>query len=168
VFAKNASEVELVLRNVVKLESVEDPVAPAEAILRRCNKDQVCPACLVCVSHAQVMQRYLVPRFESTMEFLQHLARRQGRLKKGGVPDNEAAARILLQDWLDGRLSYYTMPPAEHHMPSHLSSTVVGELAKEFDIDALVDEEKGVLDGLPVKVRNTLVQCPRFNLFVIQ
>ena len=103
------------------------------------------------------MERYVIPKFETTLEFLQHLARRQGRLKKGGVPDNEAAARILLQDWIDGRLSYYTVPPEEHQLPTHLSSEVVGELAKEFDIAALLQEEEGqVLSSLPsAKVRRS-------------
>lgn len=95
------------------------------------------------------MQRYLVPKFSSTVEFLQHLARRHGRMKKGGVPDTEAAGRILLQDWLDGRLMYYTVPPEAHKMPAHLSSEVVGQLAKEFDIDALTADEGQVLASLP-------------------
>ena len=43
------------------------------------------------------MQRYVIPKFTTTEEFLQHLARRHGRMKKGGIPDLEAAARIILQ-----------------------------------------------------------------------
>lgn len=153
------------LRNVVKLESITDPTGPIEAILRRCNKEQVWICKLTwlllvlsfalfqnkfhLVSWLQLMIRYVIPKFETTLEFLQHLARRQGRLKKGGIPDSDAAAKIVLQDWLDGRLSYYTMPPAVHSMPAHLSSTVVGELSQEFDIDALMSEERLVLDSLP-------------------
>lgn len=137
VFAKNVSDVELVLRNVVKLENVTDPIAPVDAILSRCSNEQL-------------MLRYVIPSFSSTPEFLQHLSRRQGRLKKGGVPDQEAAARILLQDWIDGRLSYYTVPPANHEMPQYLKSTIVGELNAAFDIDALLkEEENAVLEGLP-------------------
>lgn len=38
-------------------------------------------------------------------EFYSHLASRMGRFKKGGVPDQEAAARILLNDWNTGKVS---------------------------------------------------------------
>lgn len=33
----------VILRNCVKVESLPDPVAPVEAILRRCNRLQVSP-----------------------------------------------------------------------------------------------------------------------------
>lgn len=40
-------------------------------------------------------------------EFYSHLASRMGRFKKGGVPDQEAAARILLNDWNTGKVSVF-------------------------------------------------------------
>ena len=46
---------------------------------------------------SQLMEKYCVPKFANTMEFLQHLARRLGKMKKGGVPDCDAAARGILQ-----------------------------------------------------------------------
>ena len=93
----------------VKVETVGDAVPAVEAILRRCN-------------HLHLMQHYCVPEFSDSLEFLAHLARRTGRLKKGGreggrergrgregggecvfvpggVPDTNAAARTVLQDW---------------------------------------------------------------------
>jgi nuclear GTP-binding protein len=56
------------------------------------------------------------------MEFLQHLALRLGRLRKGGVPNVEAAARIVLNDWNCGKISYYCQPPATHTMPTHIKA----------------------------------------------
>ena len=41
VFAKSASDEELVLRNVIKLSSVVDVMGPVEAILKRCDNEQV-------------------------------------------------------------------------------------------------------------------------------
>ena len=41
-----------------------------------------------------------VPEFDSTtMEFLQHLARRFGKMKKVGIPNIEDAAKIVLRGW---------------------------------------------------------------------
>lgn len=38
-------------------------------------------------------------------EFFAHLASRMGRFKKGGVPDQESAAKILLNDWNTGKVT---------------------------------------------------------------
>ena len=42
---------------------------------------------------------YCIPDYQNTAEFLSVLARRQGRLKKGGIPDINKAARTVLRDW---------------------------------------------------------------------
>lgn len=45
---------------------------------------------------------YKLPSFESVDDFLQKLATVRGKLKKGGIVDVEAAARIVLHDWNEG------------------------------------------------------------------
>lgn len=42
---------------------------------------------------------YKVPTFDSVDEFLQNVATVRGKLKKGGIVDVDAAARIVLHDW---------------------------------------------------------------------
>lgn len=44
-------------------------------------------------------------------EFLIGIARQQGRARKGGIPDIEAAARVLLRDWCAGCVAYYSYSP---------------------------------------------------------
>ena len=43
--------------------------------------------------------------------FLDKLARMKGRLLKGGEPDLEAVAKILLSDWTRGRIPFFVPPP---------------------------------------------------------
>ena len=43
--------------------------------------------------------------------FLDKLARMKGRLLKGGEPDLEAVAKILLSDWVRGRIPFFVPPP---------------------------------------------------------
>lgn len=45
---------------------------------------------------------YKLPSFDSVDDFLQKVAKIRGKLKKGGVVDVEAAARIVLHDWNEG------------------------------------------------------------------
>lgn len=42
---------------------------------------------------------YSIPDFRNTEEFLTLLAQKRGMLKKGGVPDMESIAKLLLCDW---------------------------------------------------------------------
>ena len=69
-----------------------------DAILQRCRSNQL-------------LALYKIPSFETTHDFLALVARKQGKLQKGGIPDYEAAARVVLHDWNSGRIKYYTVPP---------------------------------------------------------
>ncbi|XP_069798857.1 guanine nucleotide-binding protein-like 3-like protein [Dendropsophus ebraccatus] len=124
VMATSTSDAAMILRNCVKIEQLVDPVGPVEAILRRCNKDQI-------------IQHYKVTDFKDTLEFLAMLAKRQGKLKKGGMPDHEKAAKSVLTDWVSGRITYFTHPPETHTLPMHISAEIVTEMGKAFDFEAL-------------------------------
>jgi nuclear GTP-binding protein len=43
--------------------------------------------------------------------FLDKLARMKGRLQKGGEPDIEGVAKIVLSDWVRGRVPFFVTPP---------------------------------------------------------
>ncbi|ORX77046.1 P-loop containing nucleoside triphosphate hydrolase protein [Anaeromyces robustus] len=113
----NAAEV--LLRNCVKVELLEDPVTPVEVIVSRCQTEQL-------------MELYDIPSFESSYDFLLKLAASRGKLKKGGVPDIESAARSVIQDWNSGKIPYYTVPPVRKDI--HVSSSIVQGYSKEFVI----------------------------------
>lgn len=50
-------------------------------------------------SHPQLMVHYRLPEFQTVVQFLTLLAKRHGKLKKGGIPDRVLAARKVLHDW---------------------------------------------------------------------
>jgi nuclear GTP-binding protein len=45
----------------------------------------------------------------------------------------QAAARIVLQDWNEGRIPYYTLPPQERPNQEFETAEVVSSWAAEFD-----------------------------------
>ena len=127
------------LRNCVKVERLADPIAPVCEILRRC------PA-------QQLMLMYKTSKFEDVDDFLRQVGRIQGKLKKGGVPDMVAAARVVLTDWNGGRIPYYTSPPERGSAADkkHIAAEVVTDWAKEFNADKVFSaEESTVIAGLP-------------------
>ena len=100
VFEAGDNGPENVLRNIVKIESLEDTYTPVQGILQK-------------VPASVLESHYEIPAFQTAQTFLAHIARRRGKMKKGGVPDLEAAARIVLHDWVEGEIPFYTSPPEQ-------------------------------------------------------
>lgn len=127
---------DIVLRNVVKLEQVQDLISPVATILKRCDK-------------SVILSIYKVPDYETVNEFLVSLARKVGKLSRGGIPNTNAAARIVLQDWTGGKIPFYTEPPKISD-DIHVAASIVTQFAPDFDVkqaqvleslDQLRDEE---------------------------
>jgi nuclear GTP-binding protein len=98
IFSSGQVDADIILRNAVRIEQLDDAVTPVSAILKRCKPERL-------------MERYGVPTFTTAEEFLSHVAKARGKIKKGGQPNLEAAGRIVLQDWNEGRIPFYTLPP---------------------------------------------------------
>lgn len=89
------SQTAAALRNAVRVEKLEDPVTPVRQILKLCETEVV-------------MGIYKIARFDGVDEFLRSVAFARGKLKKGGVADPEAAARVVLMDWNQGARNRWT------------------------------------------------------------
>jgi len=111
---------DIVLRNVVKLEQVADPISPIDTILKRCNK-------------AVILSIYKIPDYKTTNEFLGHIAKKLGKLSKGGIPQLSVAARMVLQDWTGGKIPFYTEPPVVG-ADVHVGASIVSQFAPDFDV----------------------------------
>ncbi|KAL1830385.1 hypothetical protein ACET3Z_000036 [Daucus carota] len=121
------SDASIALRNCKRIEKLEDPAGPVKEILN------LCPA-------ETLVSIYKIPSFNSADEFLQNVATARGKLKKGGIIDVDAAARIVLHDWNEGKIPYYTMPPTrDAGVPSE--AKIISELGKEFNIDEVYGTE---------------------------
>ncbi|KAI6127022.1 hypothetical protein F5141DRAFT_1085106 [Pisolithus sp. B1] len=90
----------VLLRNVVKVEDIEDPIAVVEEIFER-------------TEHEVLRKIYNLPQFSSTLEFLTMHALSSGRLLK---------ARQVLMDWNHQKIPYFSIPPIAH--PSSVPSTI--------------------------------------------
>ncbi|KAL8489842.1 hypothetical protein ACS0TY_025646 [Phlomoides rotata] len=154
-----ADDASIALRNCKRIEKLDDPIAPVKEILKLCP-DRV------------LVTLYKVPSFDSVDDFLQKVATVRGKLKKGGVLDIGATARIVLHDWNEGKIPYYTMPPTRNaEEPSE--AKVVTELGKEFNADEVYGAEssfigslKSVNDFNPVEVPSS---CPlNFDMTILE
>ncbi|KAF9602243.1 hypothetical protein IFM89_025953 [Coptis chinensis] len=127
------SDASIALRNCKRIEKLDDPIDPVKEILK------LCPA-------ETLVSLYKVPSFDSVEDFLHKVATVRGRLKKGGIVDIEAAARIVLHDWNEGKIPYYTLPPIRNQ--EVLESSIVSELGKEFNVDEVYKGESSFIGSL--------------------
>ncbi|PPQ72806.1 hypothetical protein CVT26_003326 [Gymnopilus dilepis] len=125
---KGAKKSSVLLRNVVKVEDVEDPIAVVEEILQRTPRETL-------------RKIYNLPEFGSTLEFLTMISLSTGRLLKGGTPDVNTAARQVLTDWNQQKIPYFSTPPAVH--PSLIPSTVAATRSGEEAVVAPGAENVG-------------------------
>lgn len=89
----------LILRQAIKVEELNDPIRPVEAIIARIEKEEL-------------LKLYELEDFSAVEELLGHVSRKKGFLKSGGVPNFDQAARKVIRDYLDGKMKYFTPAPA--------------------------------------------------------
>lgn len=94
------SEQDILLRGVVRVENVENPEQYIAAVLER-------------VKSQHIERTYDVKGFQTPTEFLELMARKSGRLLKGGEADVDGVAKMVLNDFLRGKVPWYVAPPIE-------------------------------------------------------
>jgi len=91
----------LILRSVVRVEDIADPIRPVTALLKLIEK-------------SEILKFYRIGDFKTTEEFLGQVARKRGFQQAAGVGNTFVlrAARAVLRDYMGGRLRFHTTPPA--------------------------------------------------------
>lgn len=96
---QNDSEEDILLRGVVRVENVHNP-------------EQYIPAVLKKVQPRHIERTYEIKDFDGdAVEFLSILARKGGRLLRGGEPDLDGVAKMVINDFLRGKIPWFTPPP---------------------------------------------------------
>ncbi|KAK4986547.1 GTPase required for pre-60S ribosomal subunit nuclear export and maturation [Elasticomyces elasticus] len=95
----NDTPEDILLRGVVRVENVENPEQYVAAALKKCRKHHV-------------ERTYDVRGWETAVDFLEALARKGGRLLRGGEADMDGVAKMVLNDFLRGKIPWFTPPPA--------------------------------------------------------
>ncbi|KAH8828059.1 P-loop containing nucleoside triphosphate hydrolase protein [Flagelloscypha sp. PMI_526] len=132
----------MLLRNVVKVESIDDPIAVVEQILARTrastlrNIYNLPPPDEPTTQDDEMIDEEERDRLTDTLEFLTMVALTGGRLLKGGTPDIIAAARQIIQDWNQHKIPFWSTPPTIH--PSMVAGSSNVSKLKDSTADRLV------------------------------
>lgn len=95
---KSDTDEELLLRGVVRIENVEHPAQYIDAVLKRCEPKHI-------------QRTYDLKSYSDATGFLEVLSRKGGRLLKGGEPDLDSCAKMVINDFLRGKIPWFTPPP---------------------------------------------------------
>jgi len=138
------NETSTVLKGVIRVEALPTPSDHIPALMER-------------VKPIYLSRTYDVPLPESGVwdpeTFLDKLARMKGRLLKGGGPDMDGVAKIVLSDWCRGRIPYFVPPPErseelnqkEEEVRRKAKAKAKGKGKAEPEIRGVTQKLRGVL-----------------------
>lgn len=92
------SETNTVLKGVVRVENLETPSEHIESLLSR-------------VKPEYIKRTYNLESWKSPEDFLAQLSMRMGKLLRGGEPDLDTSAKMVLNDWIRGKIPFFVPPP---------------------------------------------------------
>ncbi len=97
-------EMSLMLKSALEVEKIEDPVTQALELLKFIKEKDP----------DQLVKVYGIEPSDD-IDFLEKLAIKRGRLLKGGIPDVEEIAKIILRDWQKGRIVIWKEPNEDNN-----------------------------------------------------
>lgn len=95
----NDGDTDILLRGVVRVENVQNPEQYIPAVLTKCKMHHI-------------ERTYDIKEWDGdAATFLEVLARKGGKLLKGGEADWASVAKMVLNDFLRGKIPWFTPPP---------------------------------------------------------
>lgn len=154
--SKVQNEAELALLNALPAKYIIDPYPSILLLVKRLSQSDE-----MTESFKKFYEIPPIPANDAdsfTKHFLIHVARKRGRLSKGGIPNLASAGMSVLNDWRDGKFLGWVLPNASKFAENTTSdvqnnstissgaqvapakqeqTTIVSEWSKEFDLDGL-------------------------------
>ncbi|XP_032238496.2 nucleolar GTP-binding protein 2 [Nematostella vectensis] len=100
VYPTGDTETEIILKGVVRVENVKEAAEHIPTVLERVKREYLA-------------KTYRVQAWDDCTDFLEQVSRRSGKLLKGGEPDINTVAKMILNDFQRGKLPYFVAPPKQ-------------------------------------------------------
>ncbi|KAI5369888.1 Putative nucleolar GTP-binding protein [Septoria linicola] len=107
---------DILLRGVVRVENVENPAQYIPAVLGRCKRHHLERTYQVknwTEDDRPIQDKSEREKLNESIDFLEMLARKGGRLLKGGEADMDGVAKMVLNDFLRGKIPWFSAPPKQ-------------------------------------------------------
>lgn len=151
----------LILLNAIPPKQIDDPIPAVSLLLKRLSSSPELQQKLLDVYDLPPL---MTTDGDATTDFLVQVARKRGRLGRGGIPNLPAAAMTVVTDWRDGRIQGWAVPP-KLPAPDSVKGAVtnygaqadgplmadqkeiVTEWAKEFKLEGLWGDDDGTKEA---------------------
>ena len=157
------SDTDTVLKGVVRVENLQTPAEHIPTLLERVRPEYIQR------TYGLESREGGWHGEEGAAVLLSSIAKKSGKLLKGGEPDQEAAAKMVLNDWIRGKIPFFVSPPAKPATEGEGAEeriTEVGEAEREI----LEEHERRLGEALGEKrvkgVEQTLggiITMPKFT-----
>lgn len=138
--SKQINQANLTLLSALPPSAITDPIPAITLLLHRLSRSEA--------TLQPLLAQYSLPpstlvstgaNGDVTTDFLIQVARKRGRLGKGGVPNLQSAAIGVLMDWRDGRIRGWVEAPKdiEGGEGGTGNREIVKEWAEEFKLEGL-------------------------------
>lgn len=87
----------IILQGVIRCEYIEYPETLVPEMLKNVKPEHIC-------------RTYALKSYKDAEDLMEQMARKSGRLLKGGDPDKRAVARRILEDYVRGHLPHFVAP----------------------------------------------------------
>ncbi|KAL5594523.1 hypothetical protein BROUX41_001449 [Berkeleyomyces rouxiae] len=161
--AATQAHAQLVLLNAIPPKQIDDPVPAVTLLLQKLSEQSAL--------FEKLLDVYDIPPLvgsggDLTTDFLVQVARKRGRLGRGGIPNLNSAAMTVVTDWRDGRIQGWTEAPVlavegitevsssagkSADEPAADQKQIVTEWAAEFKLDGLWGD-----DSAPVQAADAM------------
>jgi nuclear GTP-binding protein len=98
VYQSSDTETDIVLKGVVRVTNLPDASEHIGEVLKRVKKEHL-------------VRAYKIKKWEDDNDFLVQLCKLSGKLLKGGEPDLNTVAKMVLHDWQRGKIPFFVPPP---------------------------------------------------------
>ena len=144
---KNAAEAHahLVLLNAVPPKQIDDPVPAVNLLLRRLSASQDMLQKLLDVYDIAALLPSKADG-DITTDFLLQVARKRGRIGRGGIPNLKSAAMAVITDWRDGRIQGFVEPPVLPVESKNGASASKSEIKNAGEEEVVPDQKEIVTE----------------------
>lgn len=160
VYPSAETDTEKVLKGVVRVELVTNPEDYIETVLKRVRPEYI-------------KKTYKILEWTDSVDFLEQLAKRSGKLHKGGEADIGAVAKMVLNDWQRGKLPFYVPPEAFETPKSREGEEAAAETSTEAKPVKINENLQQIQDFRKIKValefqQQDIKQLDKIDLELIQ
>lgn len=114
---------DIILKGVVRVENIKNPEDHIPALIKRVRKEYL-------------QKTYEIDDWTDHIDFLEKVAKKYGKLLKGGEPDLHIVSKMILNDWLRGKVPFFVPPPSTENENLKESKNTVEQIFSKIPVAA--------------------------------